>query len=57
MSHEVCVLRRSALCLCQPLPCVCPAQDMSSQQAVVESVASSLKKAGLFEMVLTSSVW
>ena len=36
---------------------VCPAQDMSSQQAVVESVASSLKKAGLFEMVLTSSVW
>ena len=31
--------------------CLLLSQEMSSQQAVVESVASSLKKAGLFEMV------
>ena len=33
-----------------PSPLFLP-QEMSSQQALVESVASSLKKAGLFEMV------
>ena len=56
MSHEVrlwesghvAVLSASLLCCSLP-------QDMSSQQAVVESVASSLKQAGLFEMVLMCS--
>ena len=51
----VCGRVGTRLC-CQPLSCaVSLPQDMSSQQAVVESVASSLKQAGLFEMVLMCS--
>lgn len=60
MSNEVCCLPvcAGAGVGCQVLsllPCSLT-QEMSSQQAVVESVASSLKKAGLFEMVRTHAM-